>query len=164
MEKDLRNNVKFILFCTECLQAGVVMTPKEYEVAFMAAEKFEGFDDKSFENMKPERFAPRMNAMLQAMLQAMSKRKQIIEGLTFNLLTKKSLGELIESNLVEEVMKAKNIAAAMADELLEPDEKLEKVVTDGRRVIEHFIDQWKKAPIEEEKKEYEPESDAEIVE
>jgi hypothetical protein len=46
----------------------------------------------------------------------------------------------------------------------EPDEKLEKVVTDGRRVIEHFIDQWKKAPIEEEKKEYEPESDAEIVE
>ena len=48
MEKDLRNNVKFILFCTECLQAGVVMTPKEYEVAFMAAEKFEGFDDKSF--------------------------------------------------------------------------------------------------------------------
>ena len=71
MEKDLRNNVKFILFCTECLQAGVVMTPKEYEVAFMAAEKFEGFDDKSFENMKPEQFAPRMNAMLQAM----SKRK-----------------------------------------------------------------------------------------
>ena len=61
-------------------------------------------------------------------------------------------------------MKAKHIAAAMADELLEPDEKLEKVVTDGRRVIEHFIDQWKKAPIEEEKKEYEPESDAEIVE
>jgi hypothetical protein len=161
MEKDLRNNVKFILFCIECLQAGVIMTPKEYEVAFMAAEKFEGFDDKSFENMKPEQFAPRMNAMLQAM----SKRKQIIEGLTFNLLTKKSLGELIESNLVEEVMKAKHIAAAMADELLEPDEKLEKVVTDGRRVIEHFIDQWKAAPIQEEgKKEYEPESDAEIVE
>ena len=48
MEKDLRNNVKFILFCIECLQAGVIMTPKEYEVAFMAAEKFEGFDDKSF--------------------------------------------------------------------------------------------------------------------
>lgn len=62
-------------------------------------------------------------------------------------------------------MKAKHIAAAMADELLEPDEKLEKVVTDGRRVIEHFIDQWKNAPIQkEEKKEYEPESDAEIVE
>lgn len=160
MEKDLRNNVKFILFCTECLQAGVVMTPKEYEVAFMAAEKFEGFDD-NFENMKPEQFAPRMNAMLQAM----SKRKQIIEGLTFNLLTKKSLGELIDSDLVEEVMKAKHIAAAMADELLEPDEKLEKVVTDGRRVIEHFIDQWKNAPIQEEgKKEYEQESDAEIVE
>ena len=53
------------------------MTPKEYEVAFMAAEKFEGFDDKSFENMKAEQFAPRMNAMLQAM----SKRKQIIEEL-----------------------------------------------------------------------------------
>lgn len=161
MEKDLRNNVKYILFCIECLQAGVVMSPKEYEVAFMAAEKFEGFDDKSFENMKPEQFAPRMNAMLQAM----SKRKQIIEGLTFNLLTKKSLGELIESNLVEEVMKAKHVAAVMADELLEPDEKLEKVVKDGRRVIEHFIDQWKNAPIQEkEKKEYEPESDAEIVE
>lgn len=162
MEKDLRNNVKYILFCIECLQAGVVMTPKEYEVAFMAAEKFEGFDDKSFENMKPEQFAPRMNAMLQAM----SKRKQIIEGLTFNLLTKKSLDELANNeNLVEEVMKAKHIAAAMADELLEPDEKLEKVVTDGRRVIEHFIDQWKNAPIQEEgKKEYEPESDAEIVE
>lgn len=161
MEKDLRNNVKYILFCIECLQAGVVMTPKEYEVAFMAAEKFEGFDDKSFENMKPEQFAPRMNTMLQAM----SKRKQIIEGLTFNLLTKKSLDELIDSDLVEEVMKAKHVAAVMADELLEPDEKLEKVVTDGRRVIEHFIDQWKNAPIQEkEKKEYEPESDAEIVE
>lgn len=157
MEKDLRNNVKFILFCTECLQAGVIMTPKEYEVAFMAAEKFEGFDDKSFENVK--QFALKMNAMLNAM----SKRKQIIEGLTFNLLTKKSLGELIDSNLVEEVMKAKHVAAVMADELLEPDEKLEKVVTDGRRVIEHFIDQWKNAPMEE-KKEYEPESDAEIVE
>ena len=146
MEKDLRNNVKFILFCTECLQAGVV--------------KFEGFDDKSFENMKAEQFAPRMNAMLNAM----SKRKQIIEGLTFNLLTKKSLDELIDSDLVEEVMKAKHVAAVMADELLEPDEKLEKVVKDGRRVIEHFIDQWKKAPTQEEKKEYEPESDAEIVE
>lgn len=158
MEKDLRNNVKFILFCTECLQAGVVMTLKEYEVAFMAAEKFKEFDDKSFENMKSEQFAPRMNAMLQSI----SKRKQIIEGLTFNLLTKKSLGELIESNLVEEVMKAKHIAAVMADELLEPDEKLEKVVTDGRRVIEHFIDQWKDAL--SRKKEYEPESDAEIVE
>lgn len=158
MEKDLRNNVKFILFCTECLQAGVVMAPKEYEVAFMAAEKFEGFDGKSFENMKPEQFAPRMNAMLNAM----SKRKQIIEGLAFNLLTKKSLGELIGSDLVEEVMKAKHVAAVMADELLEPDEKLEKVVTDGRRVIEHFIDQWKNAPMEE-KKEYEPESDAEII-
>lgn len=161
MEKDLRNNVKYILFCIECLQAGVVMTPKEYEAAFMAAEKFGGFDDRSFENMKPEQFAPRMNAMLQAM----SKRKQIIEGLTFSLLTKKSPGELTESNLVEEVMKARHMAAAMADELLEPDEKLEKVVTDGRRVIEHFIDQWKAAPIQkEEKKEYEPESDAEIVE
>ena len=57
MEKDLRNNVKFILFCTECLQAGVVMTPKEYEIAFLAASKFEGFDDKSFENMKAEQFA-----------------------------------------------------------------------------------------------------------
>lgn len=148
MEKDLRNNVKYILFCTECLQAGVVMTPKEYEVAFLAASKFEGFDDKSFENMKPEQFVPRMNAMLNAM----SKRKQIIEGLTFNLLTEKSLGELIESNLVEEVMKAKHIAAAIADELLEPDEKLEKVVTDGRRVIEHFIDQWKNAPIQEKEK------------
>lgn len=161
MERDLRNNVKFILFCTECLQAGVVMTPKEYEVAFMAAEKFEGFDDKAFENMKAEQFAPRMNAMLQAM----SKRKQIIEGLTFNLLTKRNLDELADNeNLVEEVMKAKHVAAAMADEMLEPDEKLEKVVEDGRRVIEHFIDQWKAAPIQkEEKKEYEPESDAEII-
>jgi hypothetical protein len=161
MEKDLRNNVKFILFCIECLQAGVIMTPKEYEVAFMAAEKFEGFDDKSFENMKAEQFAPKMNAMLNAM----SKRKQIIEGLTFNLLTKRNLDELANNeNLVEEVMKAKHIAAAMADELLEPDEKLEKVVTDGRRVIEHFIDQWKKTSTQEEKKEYEPESDAQIVE
>lgn len=161
MEKDLRNNVKYILFCIECLQAGVVMTPKEYEVAFMAAEKFEGFDSKAFENMKPEQFAPRMNAMLQAM----SKRKQIIEGLTFNLLTKRNLDELANNeNLVEEVMKAKHVAAAMADEMLEPDEKLEKVVEDGRRVIEHFIDQWKSTPKEEEKKEYEPESDAEIVE
>lgn len=160
MEKDLRNNVKFILFCTECLQAGVVMTPKEYEIAFMAAEKFEGFDNKAFENMKPEQFAPRMNAMLQAM----SKRKQIIEGLTFNLLTKRNLDELANNeNLVEEVMKAKHVAAVMADEMLEPDEKLEKVVEDGRRVIEHFIDQWKTAPIQEEKKEYEPESDAEIM-
>lgn len=161
MEKDLRNNVKFVLFCTECLQAGVVMAPKEYEAAFMAAEKFEGFDSKSFGNMKPEQFAPRMNAMLQAM----SKRKQIIEGLTFSLLAKRNLDELANNeNLVEEVMKAKHVAAAMADGMLEPDERLEKVVEDGRRVIEHFIDQWKDAPKEEEKKEYEPESDAEIVE
>jgi len=161
MEKDLRNNVKFILFCTECLQAGVVMTPKEYEVAFMAAEKFGGFDDRSFESMSPGHFAPRMNAMLQAM----SKRKQIIEGLTFSLLAKRNLDELADNeNLVEEVMKAKHVAAAMADEMLEPDEKLERVVTDGRRVIEHFIDQWKNAPIQEEKREYGPESDAEIVE
>ena len=162
MEKNLKNDVKFIMFCIECLQAGVVMAPKEYEVAFLAASKFEGFDEKSFENLKPEQMAPRMNAMLNAM----SKRKQIIEGLTFNLLTKRSLDELANNeNLVEEVMKAKHIAAAMADEMLEPDEKLEKVVTDGRRVIEHFIDQWKAAPIQkEEKKEYEPESDAEIVE
>lgn len=160
MEKDLRNNVKFILFCTECLQAGVVMTPKEYEAAFMAAEKLEGFDDRSFENMRPEQFAPRMNAMLNAM----SKRKQIIGGLTFSLLAKKGLGELTESNLVEEVMKARHVAAVMADELLEPDEKLEKVVTDGRRVIEHFMDQWKNAPVQEKgKKEYGPESDAGIA-
>ena len=162
MEKNLKNDVKFIMFCIECLQAGLVMAPKEYEVAFLAASKFEGFDEKSFENLKTEQMAPRMNAMLNAM----AKRKQIIEGLTFNLLTKRSLDELANNeNLVEEVMKAKHIAAAMADEMLEPDEKLEKVVTDGRRVIEHFIDKWKAAPIQkEEKKEYEPESDAEIVE
>lgn len=156
----MENKKKFLLFCINVMQAGVIMTKKEMEIAFQAAEKLEGFTDKDFENLKEEDYVK----MTERMFQSLNKRKAFIESCTFNMLTRMKLEDMENEDTTELVMKAKHFAAKMADEFLEPDEKLEKVVKDGRRVIEHFIDQWKKAPIEEEKKEYEPESDAQIIE
>lgn len=136
----MENKIKFALFCTEVYQCGIALSEKELELIFNAAEKLEGFDDKDFEGKKMDQFieqAKRNVGMIQ-------KRKALVESLTFQLITKKSVDELIHDyDLRDYVMKAKHIASIMADEFMEKDERLEKVVKDGRRVIEVFIDQWK---------------------
>ena len=53
-----------------------------------------------------------------------------------------------KDDLIEYVGKVKRIASVMAEEFMEPDERLEKVAIEGRRLIEHFIDQWKKTSFE----------------
>lgn len=135
----MENKKKFLLFCIEVMQAGVALTKKEMEIVFQAAEKLEGFTDKDFENLKEEDYVK----MTERMFQSLNKRKAFIESCTFNILTRMKLEDMENEDTTELVMKAKYFAAKMADEFLEPDEKLEKVVKDGRRVIEHFIDQWK---------------------
>lgn len=155
----MENKIKFALFCTEVYQCGIALSEKELELIFTAAEKLEGFNDKDFEGKKMDQFleqAKRNVGMVQ-------KRKALVESLTFQLITKKSVDELIhEDDLRDYVMKAKHLASIMADEFMEPDERLEKVVEDGRRVIETFIDQWKE--MNSPKKEYEQEEDATIIE
>lgn len=140
----MENKIKFALFCTEVYQCGIALSEKELELIFNAAEKLEGFNDKDFEGKKMDQFleqAKRNVGMIQ-------KRKALVESLTFQLITKKSVDELIhdeesDGGLRDYVMKAKHLASIMADEFMEKDERLEKVVKDGRRVIEVFIDQWK---------------------
>lgn len=136
----MENKIKFALFCTEVYQCGIALSEKELELIFTAAEKLEGFNDKDFEGKKMDQFleqAKRNVGMVQ-------KRKALVESLTFQLITKKSVDELIhEDDLRDYVMKAKHLASIMADEFMEKDERLEKVAKDGRRVIEVFIDQWK---------------------
>lgn len=159
----MENKIKFALFCTEVYQCGIALSEKELELIFTAAEKLEGFNDKDFEGKKMDQFleqAKRNVGMIQ-------KRKALVESLTFQLITKKSVDELIhdeesDGGLRDYVMKAKHLASIMADEFMEKDERLEKVAKDGRRVIEVFIDQWK--AMNSPKKEYEQEEDATIIE
>lgn len=151
------NKTKFAIFCIECMQAGVVLTPREFETVYGAFAKIEGFTDEDFKDVQTDTFLKQMNQMMAVMF----KRKQVQEGIMFNLITRDKIDDLAaKDDLVEYVMKAKHIATVMADEFLEPDEKMEKVIEDGRRLIEHFIDQWKNAP----KKEYKEEEEATIIE
>ena len=53
-----------------------------------------------------------------------------------------------KDDLIEYVGKVKRIASVMEEEFMEPDERLEKVAIEGRRLIGHFIDQWKKTSFE----------------
>lgn len=130
---------KFALFCIEVAQAGVALTKQELEIVFNAGLKLEGFTEDDFSKVSEDYLKQAQQSVV-----AINKRKQMIEALTFNLLTKETVDELAaKDDLVEHVMKARHVAAVMVDELMEPDERLEKVVKDGRRVIEVFIDQWK---------------------
>ena len=149
---------KFALFCIEVAQAGVALTKQELEIVFNAGLKLEGFTEDDLSKINEDHLKQAQQSVV-----AINKRKQMIEALTFNLLTKETVDELAaKDGLVEHVMKARHVAAVIVDELMEPDERLEKVVKDGRRVIETFIDQWKE--MNTPKKEYEQEEDATIIE
>lgn len=138
-----RNETKKALFGLELMQAGVLLTSQEMDIVFNAAEKLEGFTDEDFRNQSQA-----LQQYIQASkrgLAAMTKRRQIVESLSFNLLMKNSTVDELSKreDLIEYVGKCKRIASMLADEFMEPDEKLEKVAEEGRRLIKNWIDEWK---------------------
>lgn len=145
--EEKKDDIKFALFCVEVAQAGVALTMEELRTVYLAGQKLEGWSDEDFKRQNGGN-----NAMEDYIKQAkkstamINKRRQLVEALTFSLITKDADIESLSKrdDLIEYVGKAKRIGAIMADEFMEPDEKLEKVTEDGRRVIEHFIDQWKR--------------------
>lgn len=147
MDQNERNSTRFALFCTEVAQCGIALSMQELETIYMSARKLEGWSDKDFEEAKGVQDYVKTAQKSVAMV---NKRRQIVEGLTFQLLTKDaSIDELDKRvDLIEYVGKAKRIASIMADEFMEPDERLDRVAENGRRVIEHFIEQWKKMQME----------------
>ena len=119
---------------------------QELRTIYQAARKLEGWSEEDFQN------AQSVNDYVQQAQKAVSsvnKYKQVVEAIAFNIITKKSVDELDKKeDLIEYVGKVKRIASVMAEEFMEPDERLEKVAIEGRRLIEHFIDQWKKTSFE----------------
>lgn len=140
------NDVRFSLFCLEVTQAGIALNMQELRTIYQAARKLEGWSEEDFQN------AQSVNDYVQQAQKAVSsvnKYKQVVEAIAFNIITKKSVDELDKKDdLIEYVGKVKRIASVMAEEFMEPDERLEKVAIEGRRMIEHFIDQWKKTSFE----------------
>ncbi|MFR7592569.1 MAG: hypothetical protein ACLUVC_14095 [Longibaculum sp.] len=119
---------------------------QELRTIYQAARKLEGWSEEDFQN------AQSVNDYVQQAQKAVSsvnKYKNVVEAIAFNIITKKSVDELDKKDdLIEYVGKVKRIASVMAEEFMEPDERLEKVAIEGRRLIEHFIDQWKKTSFE----------------
>lgn len=142
----ITNDVRFSLFCLEVAQAGIALNMQELRTIYQAARKLEGWSEEDFQN------AQSVNDYVQQAQKAVSsvnKYKQVVEAIAFNIITKKSVDELDKKeDLIEYVGKVKRIASVMAEEFMEPDERLEKVAIEGRRLIEHFIDQWKKTSFE----------------
>lgn len=140
------NDVRFSLFCLEAAQAGIALNMQELRTIYQAARKLEGWSEEDFQN------AQSVNDYVQQAQKAVSsvnKYKNVVEAIAFNIITKKSVDELDKKDdLIEYVGKVKRIASVMAEEFMEPDERLEKVAIEGRRLIEHFIDQWKKTSFE----------------
>lgn len=140
------NDVRFSLFCLEVAQAGIALNMQELRTIYQAARKLEGWSEEDFQN------AQSVNDYVQQAQKAVSsvnKYKNAVEAIAFNIITKKSVDELDKKDdLIEYVGKVKRIASVMAEEFMEPDERLEKVAIEGRRLIEHFIDQWKKTSFE----------------
>lgn len=140
------NDVRFSLFCLEVAQAGIALNMQELRTIYQAARKLEGWSEEDFQN------AQSVNDYVQQAQKAVSsvnKYKNVVEAIAFNIITKKSVDELDKKDdLIEYVGKVKRIASVMAEEFMEPDERLEKVAIEGRRLIEHFIDQWKKTSFE----------------
>lgn len=139
----MENQMKKALFGLELMQAGVLLTNQEMDIIFAAAEKLEGFTDEDFKNQQQS--LQKYLDMAKRGLGAMTKRRQLTESLAFNLLMKDSTVDELDKrdDLIEYVGKCKRIAGMLADEFMEPDERMEKVVKDGRTLIKEFIDQWK---------------------
>lgn len=140
------NDVRFSLFCLEVAQAGIALNAQELKTIYQAARKLEGWTEEDFQNAKA---AEDYIKMAQKAVASVNKYKQVSESIAFNIITRTPIDVLDKKeDLIEYVGKAKRVAGIMAEEFMEPDERLEKVTVEGRRVIEHFIDQWKKMPPE----------------
>ena len=140
------NDVRFPLFCLEVAQAGIALNMQELRTIYQAARKLEGWSEEDFQNAQS---VSDYVQQAQKAVSSVNKYKQVVEAIAFKIITKKSVDELDKKDdLIEYVGKVKRIASVMAEEFMEPDERLEKVAIEGRRLIEHFIDQWKKTSFE----------------
>lgn len=141
--------LRFSLFCIEVAQAGIALNTQDLQTVYNAARKLEGFSDEDFE--RQGNVASDYIEQAKKSITSVSKYKQVADAIAFNTIVKQSINDLDKKeDLIEYVGKVKRLAAIMAEEFLEPDEKLEKVAEDGRRLIVHFIEQWKKLPPKEE--------------